>query len=101
MTRLVRADITWGALPVRRVDLSSCQTVSQPVQVLDRPVTAGVGEQVGGAGLGAIEAGHIEHGLAPSGLPAAARRSTAPRALSAGRAPGGARAGPMRVRLVR
>ena len=29
MTRLVRADITCGALPVRMVDLSSCQTVSR------------------------------------------------------------------------
>ncbi|HUZ52246.1 MAG TPA: hypothetical protein VMU94_06925 [Streptosporangiaceae bacterium] len=32
--------------------------------MLDRPVAADVGEQVGRAGQGAIEAGHVEHGLA-------------------------------------
>ncbi len=29
MTRLVRADMTWGALPVRMVDLSSSQITSR------------------------------------------------------------------------
>ena len=71
MTRLVRADITWGAFPVRMVDLSSCQTTSQPVQVLHCPVAAGVGEQAGGAGLAGVQAGDVQHGLAVAHDPAA------------------------------
>ena len=66
------ADITWGAFPVRMVDLSSCQNhVAQPVQMLHFPVSAGVGEQVGGAGLGGAQAGDVEHGFAVAHDPAA------------------------------
>jgi len=41
---------------VLMVDLFLCQTTSQPVQVLYRPVAADEGEQVGGIRLDRVQA---------------------------------------------
>src|SRR5260370_29548184 len=62
MTRLVRADQTWGPFPVRMSDLSSFQ-ITSPVRVLDPPVAADVGEQVLRGGVVRGEAGEVEDGL--------------------------------------